>query len=113
MSINGTYIGNITQPVSVALAGGTTVKIGSTATDNATTLAGFAFYNPTGGSVNCVLYWFDGTTEHPIWGKPVATNDTATESNLPIRLRTGNEIRAKGAATVCVTLLYSLNAPNT
>lgn len=112
MSVNANYIGNLNSPVSQVLAGATTVKIGSTIADNAQTLSAWSFANPTGGAVVCSLFWFDGTTEWLIWTKSVATTDTTIESNIPLRLRSGNEIRAKGAASIAVTLIYNMNIPN-
>lgn len=114
MSVNANYNGGIQSPVSQVLAGATTTKIGSTATDNSLILASWAITNDTGGTVNVYLYWYSASaaTEYLIWQKPLATKDTAVESNLPVNLRTGDEIRAKGAATVTVTLIYTASFPN-
>lgn len=114
MSVNANYSGGIQRPVCATLAGTTTTKIGSTAADNSLVLASWAITNDTASTVNVYLYWYDAstTTERLIWQKPVATKDTAVESNLPINLRTGDEIRAKGANTVTVTLVYTMSFPN-
>lgn len=114
MSVNANYGGNIVRPVHLVLADGTTTLVGSAMTDNAMTLSSWAFCNPTAGAVTCSLYWYEAanTTEHLIWTKSVSTNDTVVESNLPLRLWPGDEIRAKGAASVTVTLTMTMNLVN-
>lgn len=114
MSVNANYIGGIQSLVCATLAGGTTTKIGSTASDNSLVLASWSITNDTGGAVNVYLYWYDASTatERLVWQKPLATKDTAVESNLPINIRTGDEIRVKGANTVTVALVYMFNFPN-
>lgn len=114
MSVNANYGGNIAKPVHLVLAGSTTTLVGSAMSDNSMTLSSWAFCNPTGGAVTCDLYWYDfaTTTEHLIWRKSVATNDTTVESNLPLRLWPGDEIRAKGANTITVTLTMTMNLVN-
>ncbi|MDR9813111.1 hypothetical protein [Rhizobium hidalgonense] len=114
MSVNANYGGNIAKPVHLVLAGSTTALVGSAMTDNSMTLSSWAFCNPTGGAVTCSLYWYDASasTERLIWQKSVATIDTVVESNLPLRLWTGDEIRAKGANTVTVTLTMTMNLVN-
>jgi len=114
MSVNANYGGNIARPVHLVFAGATTTLVGSAMQDNSMTLSSWAFCNPTGGTVNCSLYWYEAatTTEHLIWQRPVPTSDTLVESNLPLRLWPGDEIRAKGAATVTVTLTMSMNLVN-
>lgn len=114
MSVNANYGGNIVRPVHLVLASGSTTLVGSAMTDNSMTLSSWAFCNPTGGSVNCDIYWYEfaTTTEHLIWRKAVGTNDTVVESNLPLRLWPGDEIRAKGANTITVTLTMTMNLVN-
>ena len=111
MTVSANYAGNLASP-QVRTLGGTSTETVLTATDNTMTVASWSFFNTTGGSVNCSLYWFDGTTERPIWGKPVATLDTQVESDIPLRIRTGHQIRAKGANGVAVTLAVSLSSQN-
>ncbi|WP_019567362.1 hypothetical protein [Agrobacterium sp. 10MFCol1.1] len=108
MSVNASYSGNIRKPVCTALAGASKTLIGDVADDRTNTLASWSFVNPTGSAVNCELYWNDGTTDRLIWRKSVAANDTQVESNLPVRLDAGNSIKAVGAASVTVTLIYVL-----
>lgn len=112
--INTNYTGNLQQPVQQTLGGTTTTKIGSTANDKTTTLAAFSFINATAGAVTCSLYWYDSatTTERLIWIGSVATNTTVTISDQPVKLIKTDEIRAKGAASVAVSLLYTQSVPN-
>jgi hypothetical protein len=114
MSVNANYGGNIVEPVHLVLAGATTTLVGTAMTDNSMTLSSWAFCNPTGGAVTCSLYWWDASAsaERLIWQKSVATIDTVVESNLPLRLWPGDEIRAKGAANVTVTLTMTMNLVN-
>jgi hypothetical protein len=114
MSVNANYGGNIVRPVHKVLVDASTTLVGSAMTDNAMTLSSWAFCNPTGVAVTCSLYWYEfaTTTEHLVWSKSVATNDTSVESNLPLRLWPGDEIRAKGANTITVTLTMTMNLVN-
>lgn len=114
MSVNANYGGNIAKPVHIVLAGTTTTLVGTAMTDNSMSLSSWAFCNPTGGAVTCDLYWYEAltATEHLVWRKSVAANDTTIESNLPLRLWPSDEIRAKGANTVTVTLTMTMNLVN-
>lgn len=113
MTVNANYTGDIRKPVSLALTGTSKTAVGSVATDRTVTVAAWSFVNPTGASVNCELYWNDGTTDWLVWRKAVAANDTSVESNLPIRLEAGASIKAVGANTVTVTLIYAQAYPVT
>lgn len=108
MSVHGNYAGNVEQPVSQALTGTSLTDIGDAAGKMVKALASFAFANPTGGAVDCSLYWYEAATatDRLIWFKTVATKDTAIVSDLPIRLKEGDKIKAIGANTVRVTLFY-------
>ena len=108
MTVNANYTGNIRKPECHAFVGTSTETIGATADDRTQTVASWSFVNATGGAVTCSLYWNDGSTDHLIWRKSVAANSSEVESNLPIRLETGNSIKAIGAASVFVNLIYSL-----
>lgn len=111
MSIQGNFAGNVQVPVSQELANGTTTKIGDTRDDDSLTLAGFVIANDSGGAVVTSVYWYDfaTTTERLVWKKSVAQNDTEIVSDMPLWLRTGDEIRVKAAADVHVTLIYMFN----
>lgn len=108
MSVNANYTGNIRKPESRALSGASLELVGAVAEDRTQTVAGWSFVNPTGGAVTCSLYWNDGVTDHLIWRKSVGANDTQVESNLPVRLETGNSIKAAGSSGVIVNLIYAL-----
>lgn len=114
MSVNANYGGNIVKPVHKVLTGTTTTLVGDAMSDNSMTLSSWAFCNPTGGAVTCDLYWYENstTTEHLVWRKSVATNDTVIEADLPLRLFPADEIRAKGANTITVTLTMTMNLVN-
>lgn len=111
MSVQGTYVGNVYPPICQTLAGTTTTLIDAAMPNNAFTLASFAICNATGGAVTTDLYWYDisTTTEHLVWQKSVAANSTELVSDIPLRLRRGDEIRVKGAASVRVTLIFIEN----
>lgn len=108
MTVNANYTGDVAKPVSVVLTTTSKTAVGSVATDRTITVAAWSFVNPTGSPVNCELYWNDGTTDWLVWRKAVAANDTSVESNLPIRLGNGASIKAVGANTVTITLIYAL-----
>lgn len=108
MSVNANYTGNIRKPECHALSGTSAETVGGVASDRTQTVAGWSIVNPTGGAVTCSLFWNDGTADHLIWSKSIPANDTQIESNLPIRLETGNSIKASGASGVLVNLIYAL-----
>lgn len=117
MSIQGNYAGNVIQPVNVNLAGTSLTDIGSAASKTPTIISSFAIANTTGVGVDCSIYWFEASTatDFLVWFKTVAAKDTAVISDVPIRLREGDKIKAIGAANVRVTLfpleLIPLNRP--
>lgn len=111
MTVNANYTGNIRKPECHELVGASVETVGSVTTDRTQTVASWSFVNPTAGAVICSLYWNDGAVDHVVWRKSVAANSSEVESNLPIRLESGNAIKASGAATVCVNLIYTQALP--
>lgn len=111
MSVAGNYAGNLEIPVTQTIANTTKIKVGDTMSDDSLTLASFAFCNDNGGAIVCQLYWYRAatTTESLVWQKSVANDDTTVVSDLPLRLRDGDEIRVVADANVRVTLVYMLN----
>lgn len=111
MSVTGNYAGNVETPVCQTIANTTKIKVGDTMTDDSLTLASFAFCNDNASAVVCQLYWYRNSTavEALVWQKSVATDDTKTVADLPLRLRDGDEIRVVADADVRVTLIYMLN----
>ncbi len=113
MSVTGYYTGNVQVPVSQVLASASVTRIGEAMTDNTNTVASVAFCNDTAGAVVCQLRWYDvvNTTERLVWEGSVASKETKILDNLPLRLTTGDEIRAAGASGVSVTVVYIVNFP--
>ncbi|SEH78530.1 hypothetical protein SAMN05216228_1008116 [Rhizobium tibeticum] len=111
MSMNLNYPANLMPPVWQRLTDTSTVRIGEVA-DDTLILSGFSITNDGSAAKVVSLIWYDGANEKVIWKKSVAQDDTAFGSDFPIRLRKNNEIRAKGAADICVTLFYSFLVPN-
>mgnify|MGYP005757263111 CR=1 FL=1 len=111
MSVNANYSGNVQKPVHKVLSGTSAETIGSAAANDTETVSSWSIVNPTAGSVNCALYWNDGTTDNLVWRKAVAANSTEVESNLPIRLRSGHSIKVAAASTVTVTLVKTAVVP--
>jgi hypothetical protein len=68
MSVFGTFVGNVDQPVSVALSGTTLTDV-VTATDDSLTSASVSFANDSAGAVTCYIYWYQAstTTDFMIW----------------------------------------------
>ena len=110
MSVLGTYVGNLTQPVSVALAGTSKTDV-VVATDDSLTTASMSFANDSAGSVNCYIYWYEArtTTDWLIWVGPVPSKQTVTVSDQPIRLREGDKVKVIGAASVTAVAINMLN----
>lgn len=117
MSVHGNYAGNPEQPVHKVLTGTSLTDIGDPAAKMVKVMASAAIANPTAGAVDCSLYWYEAATatDHLVWFKTVATKTTEIISDLPIRLKEGDKIKAIGANTVCVSLFYldliALNRP--
>lgn len=113
MSVTGFYNGNVQVPVSQALTNTSTTRIGDAMTDKTMTVASVAFCNDTGAAVVCQLRWYDSVNavEHLIWQGSVPTKETGILDNLPLRLTTGDEIRAVGNNGVSVTVIYISNFP--
>lgn len=111
MSVTGNYTGNLQVPICQTLANTTKIAIGAAMVDDTMTLASWAICNDNAGAVVAQLYWYDfaNTTEHLVWQKSVATDTTEIVADLPLRLRTGDEIRVVGNSSVYVTLTYIMN----
>lgn len=111
MGVQANYAGNLYVPVCQTLANTTKIALGTAMDDDSLTVASFAFCNDNASAVVCQLYWYDAstTTEHLVWQKSVATDTTEVVESLPLRLRTGDEIRVVGNSSVYVTLIFMLN----
>lgn len=111
MSVQGNYAGNLQVPVSQALTDTSVTTIGDPATDDSLTIASVAFCNDSGGSVICQFRWYsaENAAEHLVWQGDVSDNETKVLDNLPLRLVTGDEIRAVGNSGVTVTVIYMMN----
>jgi hypothetical protein len=110
MSVLGTFVGNVDQPVSVALSGTSLTDV-VTATDDSLTSASIAFANDSAGAVTCYVYWYQArtTTDFMVWVGSVPTKTTTIVSDLPVRLRDGDKIKVIGAANVKATVINMLN----
>lgn len=110
MSVLGTFVGNVSQPVSLNLAGTSLTDL-VTAADDSITAASISFANDSGGSVNCYVYWYQSrtATDFMVWVGPVASKTTVTVSDIPIRLAEGDKIKVIGAASIRATAINMLN----
>lgn len=105
MSVVANYIGSLQKPVYSASLTGTAATVYTVPDGNKSqTLAAYSFANVSGGAVVCELYHYDGSTAWLIWVGSVADDVTAIVTDNPVRLRPGDEIRAKGASGVTVKL---------
>ena len=105
MSVVANYIGSLQSPKYSASLTGTTAAVYTVPSSNkGLTLASFSFANVSGGAVVCELYHFDGSTEWLVWVGSVTDDGTPVITDNPVRLRPGDEIRAKGAASVTLKL---------
>lgn len=75
-----------------------------TATDASQTVVGIWLVNETGGAVNCLVDWFDGTTNNHIMNVPVAANSMSTPLEQMIRLYSGHKIKATAASGNAITV---------
>lgn len=114
MSVTTNYIGNIVPPVSVVLTTTSKTDIGAAMDDDSITLASWIICNESGGSVLFKLFHYEDSTgqERLHWIKTIAAGDSQGASDYPIRMRVGDEMRAVGAASVTVNLIYTLSLPS-
>jgi hypothetical protein len=110
MAVLGTYVGNVSLPVSLNLAGTSTTDL-VVATDDSLTTASVSFANDTAGTVTCYVYWFQASTstDFMVWVGSVTTKTTTTISDIPIRLREGDKIKVVGALNVRATAVNMMN----
>lgn len=106
MSVTGYYNGNVHVPIVQTLTDTSETTIGDAAVNDTLTLASFAFCNDNGSAKVCQLKWYDGSTSHLIWQGSVSNDATAIVDNIPLRLVSGNEIRAVADSGVTVSLFY-------
>lgn len=106
MAINGNYAGNVERSEHYVFTGTTAATVGATAENATRTLAGFTFANDTGGAVQCKLIHRQGGVDYTVWTRSVAANDTQVVDNLPLRLQSGDSIKAIGAVGVILTLTF-------
>lgn len=111
MSVNGNYEGNVELPEHTVLSSTSTTTLGTVAANMTRTLASFSFANTSAGSITCRLIRNDGTTDYTVWVGAVAANDAKVVDNLPLRLRSGDSIKAVGNTGVTVTLVYMAAYP--
>lgn len=94
--------GVLEKPTCLRLTAATITDV-LTATDQFQTVIGVILTNETGGAVNLLLDWYDGTTDNHIWKKPVPANDSVV-LDQPIRLLTGNKIKATAGSGNAITV---------
>jgi hypothetical protein len=104
MSINANYAGNVEASEHYVLTG-SAAQAGGAAADATRILAGFSFANTTAGAVVCQLIHRQGGVDYPVWVKSVAASDTAIIDNIPVRLKSGDTLKAVGAS-VTLTLTF-------
>lgn len=114
MTINANYSGNLAFPIHQELTS-SSVKIGDTAPNPNLTVSGWMVANDTASPVDVCVYHYVAatTTEWLVYRKSLPAADTISESSQPIRLATGDEIRAKGAADTFITVTFSFNFQTT
>lgn len=111
MTVNANYSGNVEKSVHAVLSATTATAVGSAALDNSKTLSGWSFANTSAGAIVCKMIHTQGGTDYTVWVKSVAADDTAVESNVPVRLLTGDSVKVVGDTGITVTLTYTANYP--
>lgn len=106
MAINGNYAGNVEKSEHYVFTGTTATTVGGTAENATRTLAGFAFANDTAAAVQCKLIHRQGGADFIVWTRSVAANDTQVADNVPVRLQSGDILKAVAGAGVVLTLTF-------
>jgi hypothetical protein len=75
-----------------------------TATDSSGILSSFSLANETGSAVIVAMHYFDGTTDFLMFRRSVPATDTIIISDLPIRLYSGDKIKATAASGNAITV---------
>lgn len=104
--INANYAGNLEKSVHLALSSTTATAIGPASENGTRTLAGWSFANTSAGAVVCQVIHTQGGTDYVVWVKSVAANDTAVETDVPVRLLSGDSLKVIGDTGVTATLTY-------
>lgn len=106
MSATAIYPGGLVEPSYVVLSAGTQTDV-FTATDSFTTLSGATIINASGGSVDVILEYYNGTTDIKFYKGTIADKVTVTVEYPQFPMRSGNKIKATGASGVTIFLTLS------
>lgn len=107
MTIVANYSGGIEASIPVRL---TTTAITDiyTGTDKNSTAATITIANETGGAVSVIISYFDGTTNHAVFRKSVPANDTIQVTNMPMKLKIGDKVKATAGTANALTVTCSI-----
>lgn len=103
MSINVGIAGGLQKPTHVRLTSTSITDI-YTATNYGETVVAITMANETAGAVIIKIDHFDGTTNFNTYRKSVPADDTLIFSDFPIRMRSGDKIRATAASANAITV---------
>jgi hypothetical protein len=98
--------GGLVEPSYVVLSSGAQTDV-FTANDNFTTLAGATIVNASGGSVDVILEYYNGTTDIKFYKGTIADKVTVTVEYPQFPMRSANKIKATGASGITVFLTLS------
>lgn len=103
MSVNVSVSGGLQKPTHVRL---TTTGITNiyTATNMGETVVAITMANETAGAVIIKIDHYDGATNFNTYRKSVPADDTLILSDFPMRLRSGDIIRATAASANAITV---------
>jgi hypothetical protein len=106
MSASALYPGGLVEPSYVVLTGAGQTDV-FTATGNFTVLSGATIVNASGGSVDVILEYYNGTTDIKFYKGTIADKVTVTVEYPQFPMRSGNKIKATGASGITVFLTLS------
>ncbi len=104
MSVQGVYIGGVRTAEPVKL---TTTAITNlyTADYDIETIAGFTVSNEHSAAVLVKIYLNDGATDYLAWLKSVDAETTEIVTDMPLKLVSGNMLKAEAAVADEVTII--------
>lgn len=65
--------------------------------------AGFCILNNTSSAIDVEIYWYINSTDTLIWKKSIPADDTVIETEIPLKMRDNQKIKAKGDTGITIT----------
>lgn len=91
------------QGVTSTVLSGTSIADVFTASSDKVTCAGFCIVNNTSSAIDVEIYRYIDPTDTLFWKKSIPADDTVIETDIPLKLRNAQKIKAKGDTGITVT----------